>query len=61
MAERHRLRRLWWAPWRRRCACGFREWPCPAVYRAKAPSGQANTGQWGPPGKPTDNRGLWRG
>lgn len=24
----HRPARRWWAPWRSRCACGLREWPC---------------------------------
>jgi hypothetical protein len=24
----HRPIRPWWAPWRRRCRCGVRRWPC---------------------------------
>lgn len=26
---RHKSVRVWWKPWRRRCACGCRWYPCP--------------------------------
>lgn len=29
MRRQHKPVRSWWAPWRRRCACGVRWWPCP--------------------------------
>lgn len=32
---RHRPQRLWWAPWRTRCACRWPYYPCPDV----APNG----------------------
>jgi hypothetical protein len=25
----HQPVRVWWAPWRQRCSCGARRWPCP--------------------------------
>jgi hypothetical protein len=28
---RHAPLRAWWAPWRRRCRCGCRWYPCPDV------------------------------
>lgn len=29
MDPAHQPVRVWWAPWRRRCSCGARRWPCP--------------------------------
>jgi hypothetical protein len=33
----HEPVRVWWAPWRRRCSCGARRWPCPDTTHGKSP------------------------
>lgn len=45
---RHDRRRIWWAPWRSRCACGVDAYPCPALRwrRAQAEVGLAAAREW---------------
>lgn len=34
---RHKAVRVWWRPWRRRCACGCGWYPCPDAIPYQSP------------------------
>lgn len=34
---RHRAKRIWWRPWRTRCACGCAWFPCPDAITINTP------------------------
>jgi hypothetical protein len=56
----HEPIRVWWAPWRRRCSCGARRYPCPDTpVPPPARPPEDNRPRWTRPSRPrpgTDHR-----
>ncbi len=48
---RHRAIRIWWKPWRRRCACGCGWFPCPDSITIARPArdDRRNVPAWNAP------------